>query len=98
MNEDCIFYRSVSKLEDIGDCNRVCGNSCMAMKRYKELLDEGKIDIIYDLANFRSKKHQDKKKRSVKNASNNRCNSKRTISKSRKNIESESKKKKKTNV
>ena len=83
--EKCRFYRSVSKLESIEQCDRICGSNCNIVKRYKELLNANKIDIIDDIANFRIKKHQNKEKRRVNHASkDNKCNSKRTLSKSRK--------------
>lgn len=57
----CIFYRSVSRLENPGNCDFLCSRTCEVMIRYKELLNSNKINIIDDIANFRVKKHKNKR-------------------------------------
>lgn len=86
--QNCRFYKSVSKIENIQECDLLCGPLCKVIKQYKKLLDDGKIDLIDDIANFR---HQNNEKGSVNNEQNNKRNFKRTISKSRKKYKIKSK-------
>ena len=91
MMNDCRFYKSVSKLEKVNKCDLLCNSQCEIIKKYKVLLNKGKIDIIDDIANFREKKHQNKKKRRVHDESGDKYNTKRTLSKSRKKSKNKSK-------
>ena len=72
LNYDCRFKRTIKAKTCTGICT-----SCEHIKTYKELLNKGKIDIIDDLANFRTK--EDNKN----GTKSNKRNKKRTISKSR---------------
>lgn len=87
----CIYYRSVSKIKNIKQCDFICSNACNVIKEYKKLVNEGKINIVDDIANFRVVKHDNKNERSVKNGSSNKRNTKRTLSKSRKKFKNKSK-------
>lgn len=53
MYKTCVFYNSLSKIEKVKKCNYICGSNCSVVKRYKKLLSEGKVDLIYDLAKNR---------------------------------------------
>lgn len=88
---NCIYFRSVSKFNKKIKCEYICGNTCRVVKEYKRLLNEGKIDIIYDIAHFRDGKHQNNDERSVNNGSSNKSNTKRTLPNGRKKFKSKSK-------
>lgn len=60
---NCIFFNSVSKIDHITECSNVCSN-CEIIKRYKELVNLNKIDVVKDMAtvNSRYNKHRNNKK------------------------------------
>lgn len=84
MKCNCIIYHSISKIKDIDDSvQRVC-TCCDLVKEYSQLVYNGSISLEDDLAKFNPKKHHHKRKRRVKNASDNKSGSNRTLSKGRK--------------
>ena len=60
----CRFYRTVYEIDNSINCNGIC-SGCKIIDKYKQLLNENKIDIISDITNFRDQKHPNKKKRRV---------------------------------
>lgn len=60
---NCIFFKSVSKIDKITECSKICSN-CNIIERYRKLANLNKIDIIKDMAsaNFTEDKHRNNKK------------------------------------
>lgn len=89
----CVIYDTLSKIDDVEECDRIC-TCCDLLELYREKAYTGTIDPSIDVARFNrfnTKKHYGKRKRRVKNASNNKSSIKGTIPKSRKKFKNQSK-------
>ena len=83
MHCNCVIYKNISKIKEVADSGLIC-SCCPLINEYRELVKTNQVDFVGDLIEFgKSKNNQnDKKKRRRKgNASSNKGNKNRTISK-----------------